>query len=64
MRAMAKKGKDKEGKCPNCGGPHLRNDALEVSDDNAAFYPVRCYDCHWTGREWYKMVFDGHEEMK
>lgn len=50
---------NEQGICPVCGKCNLGWGDMEV-DGNYLFYEWECEDCHAQGKEWYKMVFDGH----
>lgn len=48
-----------EGVCPACDEPIPNYDVLEA-DFPYVFYPWTCGNCGQTGREYYKLEFDGH----
>ena len=49
------------GKCPCCDS----YDTLEYGPfefcDNAGYYDYTCVICDFEGREWYDLVFSGHQ---
>jgi ssDNA-binding Zn-finger/Zn-ribbon topoisomerase 1 len=51
---------EEEGKCPKCQ-LDLNYGSGELQDDQFV-YDVDCPNCGWSGTEWYKMEFVGHEK--
>lgn len=58
---MEKKYKQNEqGVCPVCGYDNLDWGSMEL-EGNYLYYEWVCTRCQTEGKEWYKLVFDGHD---
>lgn len=50
------------GECPVCGSHNLSWGDCENTGEYI-YYDWECDDCHAEGREWYKLLFDGHSVL-
>lgn len=50
--------KVEEDKCPICGGELEYGESGII--DEGVFYEVSCPKCGFSGKEWYRMEFDGY----
>jgi hypothetical protein len=46
-----------KGKCPKCKSENIEYDVAVI--DMQLFYPFKCKDCGFVGREWYTIKFIG-----
>lgn len=49
------------GKCPDCGSERLVYGAIELDDTYTIYYPVKCKDCGYQGKEIYSLEFLKYE---
>ena len=56
----------KKNVCPVCNSTNIiyGSREMECVDSESMFYPAECQDCGATFEEWYKFVFDGHENIE
>jgi len=49
--------------CPKCGCDGLTYSPLDWVDAENAFRDIQCTDCNFEGKAWYKIIFDGWEDI-
>ena len=55
----------KENVCPICGSNNIEYGSMELGVfGDELYYPAECKDCKATFEEYYKLTFDGHENIK
>jgi DNA-directed RNA polymerase subunit M/transcription elongation factor TFIIS len=47
----------REGTCPKCQGENVSYDGASELQDNEIGYPIKCNDCGFIGKEWYRLTY-------
>lgn len=55
--------RDSDGCCPKCGEA-MEFECFEMQDGEEGFFECECPECHFEGRQWYKLEFDCLQELK
>lgn len=50
------------GICPKCKS-ELEYQSIDFGIGDVVFYPVKCQECGFSGKEWYELRFTGFSDM-